>query len=41
VLNAGMAKTFRQWNPEQSLMFPPTPMDWVDKDGVVVVSGTW
>jgi len=28
----GMAKTFREWNPEQSLMFPPTPMDWVSKD---------
>jgi len=31
-----MAKTFREWNPEQTLMFPPTPMDWVSKDDVVV-----
>jgi transposase len=31
-----MAKTFREWNPEQSLMFPPTPMDWVSKDDVVL-----
>src|SRR5215813_4422038 len=31
-----MAKTFREWSPEQSLMFPPTPMDWVEKDDVVV-----
>ena len=31
-----MAKTFREWSPEQTLMFPPTPMDWVDKDDLVV-----
>lgn len=31
-----MAKTFREWSPEQALMFPPTPMDWVGKDDVVV-----
>ena len=31
-----MAKTFREWNPEQTLMFPPTPMDWVSKDDLVV-----
>jgi transposase len=31
-----MAKTFREWNPEQNLMFPPTPMDWVSKDDVVL-----
>jgi transposase len=31
-----MAKTFREWNPEQTLMFPPTPMDWVCKDDLVV-----
>src|SRR5436189_444047 len=30
-----MAKTFREWNPEQSLMFPPTPMDFVGKDDLV------
>ena len=31
-----MSKTFREWNPEQTLMFPPTPMDWVSKDDVVL-----
>jgi transposase len=31
----GMAKTFREWNPEQSMMFPPTPMDLVGKDELV------
>src|ERR1051326_4905200 len=31
-----MAKTFREWNPEQSLMFPPAPMDWVSKDDLVL-----
>jgi len=32
----GMGKTFREWNPEQTLMFPPTPMDWVSKDDLVL-----
>jgi len=31
----GMGKTFREWNPEQSLMFPPTPMDFVAPDDLV------
>lgn len=31
-----MSKTFREWNPEQTLMFPPTPMDWVSKDDLVL-----
>jgi transposase len=31
-----MAKTFREWSPEQTLMFPPTPMDWVGRDDVVM-----
>jgi transposase len=31
-----MAKTFREWNPEQTLMFPPTPMDWVSSDDMVL-----
>jgi transposase len=31
-----MAKTFREWKPEQTLMFPPTPMDWVSKDDLVL-----
>ena len=30
-----MAKTFRDWNPEQSMMFPPTVLDLVEKDDVV------
>lgn len=30
-----MAKTFREWTPEQSMMFPPTPMDLVEKDELV------
>ena len=30
-----MSKTFREWNPEQALMFPPTPMDWVRENELV------
>jgi len=30
-----MGKTFREWNPEQGLMFPPTPMDFVAADDLV------
>ena len=30
-----MAKTFREWSPEQGLMFPPTPMDWVEEKDLV------
>ena len=30
-----MAKTFREWNPEQSVMFPPTVLDLVDADDLV------
>ena len=26
-----MGKTFREWNPEQSAMFPPCPLDLVEK----------
>jgi transposase len=28
---AGMAKIFRDWNPEQSMMFPPSALDLVPK----------
>jgi transposase len=28
---AGMAKVFRDWNPEQSMMFPPSTLDLVPK----------
>lgn len=31
-----MAKTFREWSPEQTLMFPPTPLDLVGKDDLVM-----
>jgi transposase len=31
----GMAKTFREWTPEQSVMFPPTVLDLVGKDELV------
>src|SRR6476660_4582610 len=31
----GMAKTFREWNPEQGVMFPPTTLDFVEADDVV------
>jgi len=30
-----MAKTFREWTPEQSEMFPAAPIDLVDKDELV------
>jgi transposase len=30
-----MGKTFREWSPEQGMIFPPTPMDWVGKDDLV------
>jgi len=30
-----MGKTFRDWNPEQGLMFPPRPMDFVEPDDLV------
>ena len=30
-----MAKTFREWNPEQAVMFPPTTLDFVEADDVV------
>lgn len=30
-----MSKTYREWNPEQGLMFPPTPMDWVEEHELV------
>jgi transposase len=31
-----MGKTFREWNPEQTMMFPPTAMDWVKSDDLVM-----
>src|SRR5262245_22372591 len=35
MFNIRMGKTFREWNPEQGLMFPPTPMDFVAPDDLV------
>lgn len=32
MLNAGMGKTFRDWTPEQGMMFPASPMDFVGKE---------
>src|SRR5262252_5557997 len=32
---SSMAKTFREWSPEQAQMFPPTAMDLVEKDDLV------
>jgi len=31
-LNSGMSKTFREWKPEQSAMFPACAMDLVPED---------
>lgn len=30
-----MGKTFQEWNPEQSEMFPATPLDMVERGGLV------
>ena len=30
-----MAKTFREWNPEQSMMFPPAVLDLVEPGDLV------
>ena len=27
-----MSKKYRRWEPHQSLLFPPSPMDWVPED---------
>jgi transposase len=32
MLNADMGKTFREWTPEQGMMFPASPMDFVGKE---------
>jgi transposase len=32
---SSMAKTFREWNPEQAVMFPPTALDLVERDDLV------
>jgi transposase len=28
-------KTFRPWNPEQTLLFPPSPVDWLPENHLV------
>ncbi len=30
-----MSRTFREWNPDQSWLFPPAPQDWLP-DGHLV-----
>ena len=30
-----MSRTFREWNPDQSWLFPPAPPDWLP-DGHLV-----
>jgi transposase len=34
-LRSGMSRTFREWNPDQSWLFPPSPQDWLP-DGHLV-----
>ena len=33
-----MSRTFREWNPDQSWLFPPGPQDWLP-NGHLVVQG--
>lgn len=28
-------KTFRPWNPEQTLLLPPSPVDWLHQNQLV------
>lgn len=30
-----MSKTYRDWNPEQTYLFPPSPRDWLPEDDLV------
>ncbi len=30
-----MSKTYRDWSPDQSYMFPPAPKDWLPEDDLV------
>ena len=32
-------KTFRPWNPEQTLLLPPTPVEWLPENGRVPLRG--
>ena len=31
----GMSKTYREWSPDQSFLFPPSPQDWLPEDDLV------
>ena len=31
----GKPKTFRPWNPEQTLLLPPSPVDWLPANHLV------
>jgi len=30
-----MSRTFREWSPEQTWMFPPSPQDWLPENHLV------
>jgi transposase len=30
-----MSKTYREWNPDQTYLFPPSPRDWLPEDDLV------
>ena len=30
-----MSRTFREWSPDQSYLFPPSPQDWLPKNHLV------
>jgi hypothetical protein len=32
---AGMSRKFREWQPEASWLFPPSPRDWLPEDHLV------
>jgi len=32
---SGMSRTFREWSPDQSYLFPPSPQDWLPKSHLV------
>jgi hypothetical protein len=34
-----MSKTFRPWNPEQTLLLPPSPVEWLPENHLVFFLG--
>ena len=30
-----MSKTYRDWSPDQTYLFPPSPQDWLPEDDLV------